>query len=204
MIYPWLRFVRGVINSEDLPLNISREMLQNNPVVAHIRSGVTKRILSDLATLAEKDETAFETFWYQFGMVIKEGLYDAIEHRDDIFNICRFFSSNANRKLTSLDSYISRMKDGQDEIYYILGEKLKASNARRNSRDLNRADWKSYSFPTQSILSGCSKFKITKAKNLSLLPKVPLIWTNSKQRIKTKSPSIKKRNICNISPRDFI
>lgn len=124
LIYPWLRFVRGVIDSEDLPLNISREMLQNNPVVAKIRSGVTKRILSDLAKLAADDETAYETFWYQFGMVIKEGLYDAAEHREDIFKIARFFSTNANRKLTSLDAYIERMKDGQDEIYYILGEHL--------------------------------------------------------------------------------
>lgn len=124
LIYPWLRFVRGVIDSEDLPLNISREMLQNNPVVAKIRSGVTKRILSDLAKLAADDETAYETFWYQFGMVIKEGLYDAAEHREDIFKIARFFSTNANRNLTSLDAYIERMKDGQDEIYYILGEHL--------------------------------------------------------------------------------
>lgn len=126
LIYPWLRFVRGVIDSEDLPLNISREMLQNNPVVAKIRSGVTKRVLSDLAALAEKDYAAFETFWYQFGMVVKEGLYDAAEHRDDIFKICRFFSTNANRRLTSLDDYVSRMKEGQEEIYYILGEKLES------------------------------------------------------------------------------
>ncbi len=126
LIYPWLRFVRGVIDSEDLPLNISREMLQNNPVVTRIRSGVTKRILSDLANLAENDGTAFETFWYQFGMVVKEGLYDAVEHRDEIFKIARFFSSNANRTLTSLDAYIERMKPEQEEIYYILGEKLES------------------------------------------------------------------------------
>lgn len=124
LIYPWLRFVRGVIDSEDLPLNISREMLQNNPVVSRIRSGVTKRILSDLAALSEKDPTAFETFWYQFGMVVKEGLYDAAEHRDEIFKICRFFSTNENRRLTSLDDYVARMKDGQEEIYYILGENI--------------------------------------------------------------------------------
>ena len=128
LIYPWLRFLRGVIDSEDLPLNISREMLQNNPIVTKIRSGVTKRILADLAALAEKDETAFETFWYQFGMVVKEGLYDAYEHRDDIFKITRFFSTNSkgSRHLTSLDAYIGRMKPGQDEIYYILGEKLES------------------------------------------------------------------------------
>jgi molecular chaperone HtpG len=126
LIYPWLRFVRGVIDSEDLPLNISREMLQNNPVVAKIRSGVTKRILSDLAKLAEDDGAAFETFWYQFGMVVKEGLYDAAKHRDDIFKIARFFSTNGPTHLTGLDEYIARMKPGQDEIYYILGETREA------------------------------------------------------------------------------
>lgn len=126
LIYPWLRFARGVIDSEDLPLNISREMLQSNPVVTRIRSGVTKRILSDLATLAERDETAFETFWYQFGMVVKEGLYDAVEHRDEIFKITRFFSSDKSRTLTSLDAYIDRMKPEQNEIYYLLGEKLES------------------------------------------------------------------------------
>lgn len=124
LIYPWLRFVRGVIDSEDLPLNISREMLQNNPVVSRIRSGVTKRILTDIALMAEKDAAAFETFWYQFGMVVKEGLYDAAEHREEVFKICRFFSTNENRRLTSLDDYVARMKDGQEEIYYILGENL--------------------------------------------------------------------------------
>jgi molecular chaperone HtpG len=122
LIYPWLRFLRGVIDSEDLPLNISREMLQNNPVVAKIRSGVAKRILSDLATMAERDGSVFEAFWYQFGMVLKEGLYDAPEHRDDIFKICRFFSTNESRRLTSLADYVSRMKERQDEIYYITGE----------------------------------------------------------------------------------
>ena len=126
LVYPWLRFIRGVVDSEDLPLNISREMLQNNPIVAKIRSGLTKRILSDLLALAEKDQFAFETFWYQFGMILKEGLYDAVEHRDDILKICRFFSTNENRKLTSLEDYVTRMKDGQDEIYYITGESLES------------------------------------------------------------------------------
>jgi molecular chaperone HtpG len=126
LVYPWLRFIRGVIDSEDLPLNISREMLQNNPVVTKIRSGVTKRILNDLASLAKKDEMAFEAFWYQFGMVLKEGLYDAVEHRDDILRICRFFSTNAQRRLTSLEDYVSRMKEGQEEIFYITGEKLES------------------------------------------------------------------------------
>jgi molecular chaperone HtpG len=122
LVYPWLRFLRGIIDSQDLPLNISREMLQRNPVVEKIRSSVTKKILSELNVLSEKDPAAFSTFWHQFGAVLKEGLYDAVEHRDDIFKICRFFSSAGN-DLTSLSEYISRMKPGQNDIYYITGEK---------------------------------------------------------------------------------
>lgn len=124
LMYPWLRFVRGIIDSEDLPLNISREMLQRSPVVDKIRRGVARKILAELDTLSRNDPAAFDALWHQFGAVIKEGLYDAAEHRGDIFKICRFFSTQAEEKLTGLDDYIARMKDGQDEIYYISGEKL--------------------------------------------------------------------------------
>lgn len=124
LMYPWLRFMRGVIDSTDLPLNISREMLQLSPVIAKIRSGVAKRILSDLDKLSREDEPAFSTFWNQFGAVLKEGLYDAHEHRDDLLKVTRFYSTQAERELTSLSGYISRMKEGQDSIYYISGENL--------------------------------------------------------------------------------
>lgn len=123
LVYPWLRFLRGVIDSEDLPLNISREMLQMNPVIDTIRRSVTKRILSDINKLAENDSVAFETLWHQFGMVIKEGLYDAVEHREEIFKICRFHCSE-NDKLVSLDEYIENMKDDQRSIYYMAGDNL--------------------------------------------------------------------------------
>jgi molecular chaperone HtpG len=123
LLYPWLRFVRGIVDSQDLPLNISREMLQTNPVVQKIRSGVTKKILSEMDKLSRDDETAFLSMWHQFGAVLKEGLYDAFEHRDDIFKVCRFFTTHDAVKPTSLDDYISRMKDGQEVIYYISGEK---------------------------------------------------------------------------------
>lgn len=125
LVYPWLRFLRGVIDSEDLPLNISREMLQMNPVVDTIRRSVTKRILSDINKLAENDKPAFETLWHQFGMVIKEGLYDAIEHREEIFKICRFHCSESD-DLISLDDYIENMKDEQRSIYYMAGDNLDA------------------------------------------------------------------------------
>lgn len=133
LMYPWLRFVRGVIDSEDLPLNISREMLQHNPVVDKIRSGVAKHILKDLAAQAENDSESFKTFWGQFGPVIKEGLYDAHEHREEIFKICRFYSTDESDTVTSLADYVARMKDGQENIYYISGENI---DTLRNSPQL--------------------------------------------------------------------
>jgi len=124
LIYPWLRFLRGVIDSQDLPLNISREMLQHNPVVTKIKNGVAKRVLKDMDKLSEDDKTAFEAFWVQFGPVLKEGLYDAVEHRDDLLKIVRFYSTHKDGELVSLQGYVDRMKDDQKEIYYISGENL--------------------------------------------------------------------------------
>ena len=124
LMYPWLRFMRGVIDSEDLPLNISREMLQHNPVIQKIRTGVAKRILSDLDKSSRDDPMQFASFWGQFGPVIKEGLYDAPEHRVDMLKIARFFSTEKGNDLVSLADYVSRMKPGQEHIYYISGENI--------------------------------------------------------------------------------
>lgn len=127
LMYPWLRFVRGVVDSTDLPLNISRESLQHNPLIAKIRTAVTRRVLSDLDRLSREDWPAFITFWGQFGAALKEGLYDAAEHREEIFKICRFYSTHENgEKFTSLDEYTGRMSPGQEEIYYISGESLES------------------------------------------------------------------------------
>lgn len=127
LMYPWMRFVRGVIDSEDLPLNISRESLQYNPIITKIRSSVTKRVLSDLNKLSQNDWPGFITFWGQFGPAIKEGLYDAAEHREALFKICRFYSTHDDgEKFTSLAEYVERMKEDQKEIYYITGENLEA------------------------------------------------------------------------------
>jgi molecular chaperone HtpG len=133
LMYPWLRFVRGIVDSQDLPLNISREMLQSNPVLQKIRNGLTKKILNEMDKLSRDDEESFLTLWHQFGMVIKEGLYDAFEHRPAIFKICRFMSTHDENKPTSLAGYIDRMKDGQDKIYYIAGENAESL---RNSPQL--------------------------------------------------------------------
>ncbi len=123
LMYPWLRFIRGIIDSEDLPLNISRESLQYNPTIEKIRSSVARRVLGDLDKLSRNDAPAFATFWGQFGPVIKEGLYDAPEHREKLLKVCRFYSThNDDERFTSLEEYVDRMKDQQDKIYYISGE----------------------------------------------------------------------------------
>ena len=124
LVYPWLRFMRGVIDSEDLPLNISRETLQDNPLIAKIRNNVTKRVLSDLDKLSQDEPEKFDAFWGQFGPVIKEGLYDAFEHREALLKITRFYSTHKDGELVSLADYASRMPEEQDRIYYMSGEKL--------------------------------------------------------------------------------
>ena len=121
----WLRFLRGVIDSEDLPLNVSRELLQNNPVLARIKAGVTSRVLNALAEKAEKDSDAYVGFWDAFGPVLKEGLYEDFEHREKLLNLLRF-RTTAGDELISLDAYKARMKDGQEAIYYIAGDELEA------------------------------------------------------------------------------
>lgn len=122
----YLRFMRGVVDSEDLPLNISREMLQNNPVMTSISNAVTKRILSELEKKAKKDEDGYNQFWEAFGPVLKEGIYEDFARRDQILKMSRFYSTQGD-ELTSLDDYVSRMNDGQDTIYYITADSLEAA-----------------------------------------------------------------------------
>jgi len=119
----WLRFMRGVIDSEDLDLNVSREMLQNNPVLRRIRTGLTKRILGELEKKAEGDAEPYAAFWGNFGAALKEGLYEDFEHRESLLKIARFRSTHGDG-LHSLADYVGRMKEGQEAIYYISGESL--------------------------------------------------------------------------------
>jgi molecular chaperone HtpG len=120
----YLRFLRGVIDSEDLPLNISREMLQHNPVLNLIRAGVVTRMLGELEKKARDAPEEYAKFWENFGTVFKEGLYEDIGNRDRIFALARF-SSTQGPGLHSLVDYLGRMKPGQETIYYIAGEDLK-------------------------------------------------------------------------------
>ncbi len=122
LVPPWLRFLRGVVDTEDLPLNISREMLQNNPMLAKIKQGVTRRVLGDLAKFATADKPeAYAKFWENFGAVMKEGMYEDSEHRNDLLKLLRCRGSTGEG-FVSLDDYVARMKEGQEAIFYMCGE----------------------------------------------------------------------------------
>ena len=122
----WLRFVRGVIDSEDLPLNLSREMLQKNPVLEAIGKGVTSRILADLDKLANDDRERYDKVWDAFGPVIKEGLYEDAERRDALYKIARFRTTTGGETWRSLADYVAALRPNQTAIYYALGDDRKA------------------------------------------------------------------------------
>ena len=123
----YLRFLQGIVDSEDLPLNISREMLQHNPLLAKIRAALVRRSLAELAKMAEKEPEAYASFWKDFGAVLKEGLYEDNEQRESLLKLARF-RSTAGEGLVSLAEYVARMKPGQDAIYYISGESVEAAS----------------------------------------------------------------------------
>ena len=125
LLPPWLRFVTGVVDTEDLPLNVSREMLQATPVLARIRKAVTGRLLSDIKARgrdeAEEARAGYATFWQNFGAVLKEGLWEDQEHREDLAPLLRFRSS-AQDGWVSLPEYVGRMKPEQEAIYILVGD----------------------------------------------------------------------------------
>jgi molecular chaperone HtpG len=125
LLPPYLRFLRGVVDSQDLPLNVSREMLQHNPVLAKMKTGLVKRVLSELKKKAEDDASSYATFWETFGAVLKEGIYEDYERKGDILPLCRF-RSTAVDGWTTLEEVAGRMKDGQDAIYYATGDDVAA------------------------------------------------------------------------------
>jgi molecular chaperone HtpG len=119
----YLRFMRGVVDSEDLPLNLSREMLQNNPQVRHIRNGLVGRVLSELETTYTKDSETYGKIWDAFGPVLKEGLYEDHERRAQLLGLSRF-ASTAGETPRSLKQYLTDLKPNQTEIYYLVGDSL--------------------------------------------------------------------------------
>ncbi len=118
----YLRFVKGIVDSPDLPLNISREMLQVDRQITAIRKGITSKILSTLKTMLEKDRDKYIAFYKEFGPAIKEGAGNDYENKDKLENLLLFSSSNDAEKLTTLKEYVERMHPGQKEIYFITGE----------------------------------------------------------------------------------
>jgi molecular chaperone HtpG len=133
----WLRFVRGVVDSEDLPLNLSREMLQNNPQVTQIRNGLTGRVVGELESTATKEPETWTKIWNAFGSVLKEGLYEDQERRGQLLALARFGTTTGENR--SLKDYVADLKPNQTEIYYLVGEsaerlksnpKLEAARAR--------------------------------------------------------------------------
>ncbi|MHB8267401.1 molecular chaperone HtpG [Bradyrhizobium sp.] len=118
----WLRFIRGVVDSEDLPLNLSREMLQNNPQLAQIRKAVTGRVVGELEALSEKEPEAFAKIWDAFGPVIKEGIYEDFERREKLLALSRFTTTAGEKR--SLKQYVENLKPNQTEVYYLVGDSI--------------------------------------------------------------------------------
>jgi len=118
----YLRFIRGVIDSEDLPLNISREMLQNNPQLVQIRKAVTTRVIGEMESLSEKEPQSFEKIWDAFGAVIKEGIYEDFERREKLLALSRFSTTSGEKR--SLKQYVADLKPNQTEIYFLVGDSV--------------------------------------------------------------------------------
>jgi molecular chaperone HtpG len=127
----YLRFVRGVIDSNDLPLNVSREILQESKTVEAIRAGCVKRVLSLLEELSENDKDKYATIWNEFGRVLKEGVGEDFANKERIAKLLRFSSTREEKEdeTVSLAGYVSRMKDGQDKIYYITADSFGAARS---------------------------------------------------------------------------
>lgn len=121
LVPAWLRFVRGVVDSPDLPLNVSREMLQHNPMLRKIQNGLVTKLLGELKKKAETAPEEYATFWNTFGPVLKEGMYEDFERRDKITELVRFRTTHGEG-LHSFADYVGRMKEGQTHIYYITGD----------------------------------------------------------------------------------
>jgi molecular chaperone HtpG len=124
LIPSYLRFVKGIVDSDDLPLNISREILQRNKTIDAIRSGCTKKILDLLAKMAKKEEDKYASFWTEFGKVLKEGVIEVTDKKEDLAKLFRFSSTKEDKEeqTVSLEDYIGRMQDGQKAIYYIVAD----------------------------------------------------------------------------------
>jgi molecular chaperone HtpG len=168
----WLRFARGVIDTEDLPLNVSREILQSNKIVANLKKHAIKKILDTLQSVATDRKEDYAKFWAEMGAVLKEGFYMNWEFLDELKNLLRFKSTKtSNNELVGLEEYAARMPEGQKEIYYLMGESL---NALQGSPHLEACKAKGYEvlFLTDAVdefmMQSLTEFKEKKFHDLSL------------------------------------
>lgn len=122
LLPPYLRFVKGVVDAQDLSLNVSREILQQDRHIRMIQRRLTKKVLSSVKDMKAKDPDKYATFWQEFGAVLKEGLLSDSDNRDALLAVASFASTHAEDEPTTLQQYVERMKDGQDDIYYMTGE----------------------------------------------------------------------------------
>jgi molecular chaperone HtpG len=120
----WLEFVEGVVESEDLPLNVSRETIQNVPIIRQLGRTLRRRVLKELGNIAEDDPDRYKILWDSYSRYFKEGLATDFQAKDEILPLLRFYSTSSAGQLTSLDDYLSRMPDQQEEIYYLLGDSM--------------------------------------------------------------------------------
>ena len=178
----YLRFVRGVVDSEDIPLNISREMLQDNPILNAISKGVTNRVLSELEKLANKEEDKFASVWEAFGPVIKEGLYEDPERRDQLFKLVRFNTTKGDNR--TLAQYVEDLKENQTAIYYALGDSKEAIMASPQLEGYQARMSRFCCSPMRWMLSGCRPLSALMARASSPFPRAEPIWIRSRSRKK--------------------
>ena len=138
----YLRFIKGVVDSSDLPLNVSREMLQQNPELDAMRSALTRRALDMLAKLAGDDAQKYASFWKEFGQTLKEGIVEDRQNADKLMKLLRFSTTQSDSpgQQQSLDDYVARMADGQDRIYYLLGDNYETAKSSPHLEQLRKQD----------------------------------------------------------------
>lgn len=135
----YLRFVRGLVDSQDLPLNVSREMIQESPVLAAIQKGVSNRVLSELEKLSNSDGDKYLKIWENFGSVLKEGLYEDYARRETLLGLARFKTSTSNNEWRSLKDYAADLKENQTAIYYAVGSDIERLASSPSSKASARA-----------------------------------------------------------------
>jgi len=141
LIPRWMTFARGVVDSEDLPLNVGREILQKSRTLKIIRKRVVRKVLDSIDELRENEPEKFDNFWNSYGKYFKVGLVEDLDYKDELKRFVRFFSSKSGDNQTSLDEYVARMKEGQDKIYFVTGEGKRAAEIAPAMEKMRQKDY---------------------------------------------------------------